>query len=266
MSHRSLFWPITLIAIVAATLVLILIGAPVGPSEFSVSAAIKCPTDGANPAYPDCLATQTAEAKTATGELTSPTTDPARIMRGCPTDGASLSPPYPPYEDCLKTRTALLLQTEQAGYTATPIPPPVSAAPSSTPTSTFTVTPTFTETAIATAFASATRSPTRLIPTSTATPTAPLDSTAVLCVPGQTIIIDGSADPSVALIVTFGGRPVGGGFSRDDGSYRLRLRIGDERPGTYLIEVEDRDTSALFKELTCQVPAFTPTPTVPLVP
>jgi hypothetical protein len=86
------------------------------------------------------------------------------------------------------------------------------------------------------------------------------------CIPGDVIVIEGTADPELALIVTFGDRPVGGGFTRNDGSYRIRLRIGDERPGIYLVQVQERATRNLIQEFNCQVPAFTPTPTPPPVP
>ncbi|MBX0329434.1 hypothetical protein K2Z83_17320 [Oscillochloris sp. ZM17-4] len=274
MSHRSLFWPITLIAIVAATLLLILTSAPAGPRATVVSAAIECP-DPSDSAYPTCVAAQTAEAKTTIAQTGVPTTNPNRIIAGCPTNGPAAAPPYPPYADCMQTRTAILLQTERAGYTATPTSPPASGnqAPADTPTPTFTMTPTFTQAATADSLPTDPPTATRqsASPTPTATPTAALegqdlDSSAISCVPGEMIIIEGSADASAALIVSFGGRPVGGGFSRGDGSYRIWLRIGDERPGSYPVAVEDRDTSALVQGFSCIVPAFTPTPTPPLVP
>ncbi len=269
MSHRSLFWPLALIVIAVATLALILSGTP-GDSRAASVSAVECTNPDDVVAYPNCLKTQTADAKTATAQAGIPTTDPQRIIEGCPTNGPAFDEPYPPYGDCLKTRTALLLQTGQGSYTATSTSPPGSnssnATATPTSTSTRTITPTLTGAATQPPLATAAISPTSQGAASSATATLPLgegESAATPCIPGETILIEGSAGPSVALIVTFGGRPVGGGFSRDDGSYRIRMRIGDERPGIYPITVEDRDTSALIQKFSCEVPAFTPTPTPP---
>jgi hypothetical protein len=266
MSHRSLFWPITLIVIVAATMVMVITSASVDPHAVVVSAAVTCPTDGTNPAYPDCVKTE--QATTASPAVA--TVDLSRILSGCPTEGPAHVPAYPPYAQCLQTRTAILAQTERAGATATS-PPSNNSQPAdtATPTSTFTSTPTLTITAVASAIAQATST---LRPTPSATPTATLADSdqaaidATACIPGDVIVIEGSADPEIALIVTFGDRPVGGGFTRNDGSYRIRLRIGDERPGIYPVQVQERTTRNPVQEFNCQVPALTPTPTLPLIP
>lgn len=270
MPHRSLFWPLALIAVATVTLAIVLVSLPADPRALAISAAIECSTEIANPTYPNCLKTQTADSRAQTAAAGSPTTDPARIIIGCPTDGPSLPEPYPPYDDCLKTRTALLGQTERAGWTDTPVPPPAQAASTATYTPTATTTPTRTqtvagETAAATAAQTFTPSATRALPTPTATDLEG-DAAAIACIPGDTISIEGSADPGLALIVTFGERPVGGGFSRSDGSYRIRLHIGDERPGLYPVLVEERDTDTVVQELLCRVPALTPTPTPSLFP
>jgi hypothetical protein len=264
MSHRSLFWPVALIAIAVGTLLLILISGPVDPRAARVSAADECPTESA--AYESCYKTQTALAKQTTAAP-----DYSGIIKGCPTNGPASTPAYPVYGDCLQTRTAILLQTERAGYTATSTSPPqsnVQATSTLTPTPTFT--PTLTQAAQETqptATQVTTPSSTRTAaPTATEVLESEADASAMSCIPGETLIIEGSAAPEIALIVTFGGRPVGGGFSRDDGSYRIRLRIGDERPGIYPVTVEERTTSTLVQELRCRVPALTPTPTPPLVP
>lgn len=259
MSHRSLFWPIALIAAVALTLLMITFSTPVSLGSPVMVVPTLCATDGTAPSYPHCIQTKTAEAAT-------PTTEPIRILKGCPTDGPTYSPPYPPYADCLKTRTALLLQTEVAGYTATPIPAANNRS-ANTSTPTYKPTEARTHTPIVETQPTAVRSssPVATVGRTTPTPT-PSEgledrADAVLCVPGSTIPVEGSADPRIGLIVLFGTRPVGGGFSRDDGSYRIWLHIGDERPGIYSVEVQERATSETVQTFLCQVPGITPTPT-----
>ncbi|WP_129626332.1 hypothetical protein [Candidatus Oscillochloris fontis] len=259
MSHRNLFWPISLITIVGMTFMLLLITANTQFQSTHVSAATLCPSDPNDPFYPYCIQTQTAEAPTATF-------DQSKIISGCPTLGPNNIPPYPPYEQCLLTRTALLQQTTQKG-TVTP------STPTSTltkPTGTITVTPTRTTTATSTTSsgsqptstpiqAPVTSAPTAS-PTNSPTPT-PEGPPTLHCIPGETITIEGTTNPRTALIVTFGARPVGGGFSRADGAYSIALRIGHERPGRYPVVVEDRATRKIVQELVCQVPNPSPTPT-----
>jgi hypothetical protein len=95
------------------------------------------------------------------------------------------------------------------------------------------------------------------------TPTAVLPSgvEALVCLPGTTVTLTGEAPPGTPLLAYFAGRPVGGGFSRGDGSYTIDLLIGPERPGTYLVEVRERTSLALVSQTGCEVPALTPTPT-----
>ncbi|NTV63876.1 MAG: hypothetical protein HGA65_10110 [Oscillochloris sp.] len=260
MSHRSLFWPIALIATLALTLLMITVSAPTSHSSPLRLEPSACPTDGTDVAYPNCIQTQTAEAAT-------PTTDPERILQGCPTNGPAENPPYPPYADCLKTRTALLLQTEATNHTSTPT---LSSREVTSRLSTSTPTMTRTRTATAEGDLTPTQSASPTIAEATATPTdvpsAPSPSPedeetedALVCAPGSTIPIEGNADPRVGLIIFFGRRPVGGGFSRDDGSYRIWLRIGDERPGVYTVEVTNRGTNEVVQAFLCRVPALTPT-------
>jgi hypothetical protein len=271
MSHRSLFWPLTLIAIAAVTLVLILTSASANLIAPTIAEAIECSTSTANNPY--CIQTQTAAASTST-------IDPQHILNGCPTDGPANNPPYPPYTQCLQTGTAIRQLTAQAGVVGTPTWTPTrtptfdtanganptrTPVTSVTPTRTYVVTATPTNTQIRT---TRTRVPSAA-PTGTLTlqsEATPVDVTSILCVPGETIGVEGNASPRTALIVTFGGRPVGGGFSREDGSYRIWLRIGAERPGIYPVNVEERSTSEVLQTLSCEVPAFTPTPTPPQVP
>lgn len=254
MSHRSLFWPITLIITVLVTLLLMFAGAPTNHYTPLSLAARECPTDVTNPAYPFCVQTQIAEIAV---EL-----DESRILNGCPTNGPANNPPYPPYEQCLLTGTAIRAKTETTGKS--PTANSVSQA-QKTPTATRTATPTNTATEIQPRDGVNQATPTRLLATSTVsvTPTSilPAGVEAMTCIPGATIAVEGRTKPRTALIVAFGGRPVGGGFSREDGSYKIWLRIGDERPGIYPVEVEDRSSGEIVETLFCQVPLATVTPT-----
>ncbi|EFO79246.1 hypothetical protein OSCT_2909 [Oscillochloris trichoides DG-6] len=264
MSHRSLFWPLSLITIVGITFLLLLITANNQFQTDHVAAATLCPSDPNDPFYPYCLQTQTAEAPTATFDL-------SRIINGCPTLGPNNIPPYPPYQQCILTQTALIQQTTQRG-TVTPSTP-TSTLPKAT--GTVTTTPTWTATPTGTSSSgnnSVTQPVNTTIPANTVAPTAsptitptptPEGPPTLSCIPGETITIEGTTNPHTALIVTFAERPVGGGFSRADGYYRIALRIGNERPGRYPVVVEDRATRKEVQELVCQVPNpnATPTPT-----
>lgn len=183
------------------------------------------------------------------------------------------APPNVGYDDCKKTQTA-----EAGGPTATNTPgsggggggsqPP---APTSTPTSTRTAAPTQV-TAPVTATLAPTSTPTSLAqaqqsqPTPTATSELPAGVAAQLCVPGTVVPLAGEAPPNTPLLAYFDTRPVGGGFSRADGLYSIDLLIGDERPGTYVVEVRERESDALVGQFACEVPAFTPTPTTGSLP
>lgn len=274
MATRSLFWPLAFIIVTIVTLALILVGGPGSLRPAAVSAAISCDMDTTDPAYPDCVKTQeaqqTQEARQTQEAQATATPDYAGIIRGCPTEGPANFPPYPPYADCLKTRTALLQQTDQAGAPATAVPQAAQPTATWTPTATATLTRTgeaspTRATAQPTVAQTFTPSATR---TATLSPTVDVEveAAAIPCIPGEAISIEGSTEPAAALIVTFGDRPVGGGFSRDDGGYRIQLYIGDERPGTYPVTVEERNSGTVVQELLCRVPALTPTPTPPLVP
>ncbi len=258
MSHRSLFWPVTLIAIAVATLMLMFVYAPVGSPIIVAVAADDCPRGDGYQACVDATASAVVKA----------IIDPKKILAGCPTLGPANEPPYPPYADCLKTRTAILLQTELAGATATSVPTSASSS-GSQPVVVATPTPTFTSTSTATSTRIASVTPQTMAilfstPTVRATPTATpsVDSLAadlaiIPCLPGDVIPVNGSVGAEEALIVSFGGRSVGGGFSRKDGSYSILLRIGDERPGTYRVQVQERATRTMIREFNCQVSAAT---------
>lgn len=268
MSHRSIFWPLALIVVATITLAMIIVSGTGDMGAVTLSAADNCPTDSVTGDYPAiCIPTLTAEAQTVKAQTPTKTPDYSGIIGGCPTQGPSFIPPYPPYNDCLLTRTAILGQTARASWTDTPVPAQVQPSATRTPTATYTPTDASaaTEDVPVTATQTFTPSATRMALTPTAEDQEEA-AAAIACVPGESISIEGSADRGTALIVSFGDRPVGGGFSRSDGSYRIRLHIGSERPGLYPVLVEERDSSAIVQELLCRVPAFTPTPTPPLVP
>lgn len=146
------------------------------------------------------------------------------------------------------------------------------------PTATNTFTPTSTRTVTVTAerqetSVSAANTPTSAPPTTTTSsadeaaqpsPTTilPPGVTAIACVPGETVEFSGAAEPNTPLLLFFADRPVGGGTSDTAGAYRLRLQVGDERPGVYLVEVRKRVGRDLVDQYGCEVPPFTPTPTL----
>ncbi|MFQ3661950.1 MAG: hypothetical protein SNJ69_06105 [Chloroflexaceae bacterium] len=104
--------------------------------------------------------------------------------------------------------------------------------------------------------------PTPSGPTATPTSALPPGIETLVCLPGTTITLTGSAPASTALLAYFDGRPVGGGFSRADGVFRIDLMIGPERPGVYLVEVRKRDGRERVSQWGCEVPGATPTPTL----
>jgi hypothetical protein len=82
-----------------------------------------------------------------------------------------------------------------------------------------------------------------------------------LCTPQTTVPITGTAPPSAALLLRFAGRIVGGGVSSADGSYRLTLQVGRERPGTYTVSVAIRASGEELQRFSCEVPGATTAPT-----
>lgn len=135
--------------------------------------------------------------------------------------------------------------------------------PSNTPESGVTPQPDAGITGVPTTESAATVSPT---PVSTPLPAAttaipsetPLPSTTPIpnvlaCPSNTTILIEGSAPPFTPLILTFGGRPVGGGISNNRGDYRLFLDVGRDRPGEYVVQVLIRYNRLIVRSLRCQV-------------
>ncbi len=182
--------------------------------------------------------------------------------------------PYPP-ADCAATQTSIALiqnpylapspsptntplpEIQQVTETATETAP---ALPTDTPTATSRTIDIPTDTPVPTSTAEPEVAPTS---TSFPTPTSTLEgSDLLICLPGASITITGSAKPYSALLAYFNTRPVGGSFARRDGSYAVVLRIGSERPGLYPIEIRTRDGYTLIAQRVCQVPAVTPTATL----
>jgi hypothetical protein len=228
MTRRSLSVPLTLIGAFAALLILLMSG--LLPSAVLVAQVSSCPDpEYPNLSYSECKGTQQAGQEGPAATNTTGST-------GGNTGGGNSQP----------------------------------AQASSTPTTTRSITATV-GTSQATATLGATASPTLTrapAETAAATPTAELPDgvEALTCMPGETVRLTGEAEPGTALLAYFNDRPVGGGFARPDGQFTIDLLIGEERPGSYLVEVRDRTTRALVLQIGCEVPALTPTPTRFIVP
>jgi hypothetical protein len=96
----------------------------------------------------------------------------------------------------------------------------------------------------------------RLAPTET--PTAIPDS-ALICFPGQPLVITGAGPARAAFLVYFGQRVVSGGSVSPSGRFATSLIIGRERAGVYPITVRVRGTTKVLLETSCAVPDVTPT-------
>jgi hypothetical protein len=127
-----------------------------------------------------------------------------------------------------------------------------------------TLTPTPTPTSL-TAAATLAPSPNQPTPTiepqllePTETPTAIPDS-ALICFPGQPLVITGDGPARAAFLVYFGQRVVSGGSVTSSGRFATTLIIGRERAGVYSITVRVRGTAKLLLETSCVVPDVTPT-------
>jgi len=190
-----------------------------------------------------------------------PATPPVSMAQStsCPYPDASSCPggqqnnPYPG-----ATSTSTPTQTVQSQST-----PTATATATATATTSLTTTPTRqTPTVTFTAAPTRTRPPAPTGPTPTPTSALPEGIETLVCFPGATITLAGSGPPSTALLAYFNNRPVGGGFSRADGTFSIDLMIGRERPGQYLVEVRKRDGRERVSQWGCEVPGATPTPTL----
>lgn len=178
-------------------------------------------------------------------------------------DCASIYPtPGADRDNCFRTATA---------NASDPYPSPSATAapvqPTSAATATFTATSTarpVTATAGPTSTVTATRAPQGSpLPTLTSTL---VGLETIVCAPGVAVTLTGRAEPGTALLAYFNERPVGGTLARADGSYSIQLSVGDVRPGLYPVNIRERDGRALVRELACEVPAATPTPTFSPLP
>lgn len=229
MTQRSLFWPLSMLAIFAGVLLLLLGETSPHPISAQNEACLDPGQDNVN-----CPTTQEEQAGVANN-------------------------PYPSPEPSPQPNIATLT------FTPTPSPSP---SPSSSPTPSATPTngggraantPTMSPTATATPQNGNADAP-------TLTPTIPYaDFDQLICQPGATVALTGTTEPNTALLAFFADRAVGGSFSHSDGQYTITLRIGSERPGIYPVEVQMRSSRTLVDRWVCEVPgmpAVTPTATV----
>lgn len=75
---------------------------------------------------------------------------------------------------------------------------------------------------------------------------------AVACPSSETVWLRGTATPGTALLVHFGGAPVGGGSAGADGSWAIPITVR-ERPGVYSVVVTSRQDGATITTFTCYV-------------
>lgn len=226
MTNRSLFWPLSLLGVFVVLALLLLSGTLSSPRI----------AEGQTCSYPGlseqaCFARQTSES--------------ARNNPGYPA---------PQQPQATETPTATITTTSTVDTTITSIATVTNTAQTSISQATRT------PTATATSPVRQVQSP---LPTATATVSSAFDGLErLLCQPGATVTITGTVEGSMALLAFFDNRPVGGSFARSDGQYSITLRIGPERPGTYLVDVRERDGLAVVQRLACEVPGFTPTATI----
>lgn len=186
---------------------------------------------------------------------------------------------YPPADQtatAVAEATAAIAQTERAypGGTGKSTPAaqtgttPLATTPISGTTTTATVvrgTPTAITTSTSSSTTSATPQPasadsTSLEPTSTATPTPTPDLNNLACAPGTLVPIGGSGPPNAGFLLFFNKRVVSGGTVQRDGTFAITLEVGNERAGSYAVEVRVRGTQQLLATRICNVPVTTPTP------
>ncbi|MFL5801654.1 MAG: hypothetical protein ACJ8CR_07910 [Roseiflexaceae bacterium] len=176
-------------------------------------------------------------------------------------------PNYPP-----PTLTALAAQVA----TTDPYPGPTGSAATATPS--VTVTPNATSATPSATQSTPTEStlqstepvrPPPLPPTATANDvealppleeSTPTPESKLVCTSGEPVEIAGQGPPRAAFLLYFGQRVVSGGSVSVDGHFSIKLVVGHERPGAYLVTVRIRGTRVVLRELTCEVPA-PPSPT-----
>ncbi len=98
--------------------------------------------------------------------------------------------------------------------------------------------------------------PQRVVPTET--PTA-IPEDALICFPGQPLVITGDGPARAAFLLYFGQRVVSGGSVAPNGRFATTLVVGRERAGVYPIIVRVRGSGKVLLETSCTVPNVTPT-------
>jgi hypothetical protein len=176
--------------------------------------------------------------------LTGPNVKSGDLPQGYPTQQNT-----DPYTNPTVTQTT-------ATTTATSTAQPTNAIATSIATSASQSTATARPTTVAPA--TATTRPTTPVDLPTVTPT-PTLTNAVQCIPGQPVEITGTGTPRAGFLLYFDDRVVSGGSVTANGTFAIRLIVGNERPGAYTITVRERGTSRVLQELNCAVPATTPT-------
>lgn len=275
MPRPSLSWPVSILAGFGVFLVLLFVGA------LDQGAAAQDPN--CTP-YPGCYRTAVAarKAETTQAKANAAATDTARTALAA--QGTCVRKPQGGPEESYPCPTATASATQEGGDNNGDNNGNNNGnnngGGNQQPTATNTFTPTATRAVTATATSGsgddsaqqATPTATRSVsPTDdagageagapTPTPLLPPGVTTIACVPGETVELSGETTPNTALLLFFGERPVGGGVSGPAGSYRLRLQVGAERPGLYLVEVRERTGRALVDQFGCEVPSLSPTPT-----
>jgi outer membrane biosynthesis protein TonB len=83
----------------------------------------------------------------------------------------------------------------------------------------------------------------------------PTATNQLACRPGTPVELRGGGAPRrSAILLFFDGRAVGGSTSDDAGNFAVTLRVGDEAPGRYPVEVRVRAGGALLLTRICVVP------------
>jgi hypothetical protein len=157
--------------------------------------------------------------------------------------------------------TSASTATTTAGTTITSTPARTTTARTATPTTRAATGRT--PTSFATTRPSSTEQSTTQTTTTfeeTPTGTAESDSNLLTCTPGETVTITGQGPARAGFLLYFNERPVSGGTVSADGRFTIGLRVGDEAPGIYNVEVRIRGTKNVLLAVSCQVPAITPTP------
>lgn len=92
----------------------------------------------------------------------------------------------------------------------------------------------------------------------TETPTV-IPNSALICFPGQPLVITGDGPARAPFLLYFGQRVVSGGSVAPNGRFATTLIVGRERAGVYPITVRVRGTAQVLLATSCVVPDVTPT-------